>query len=93
MTFPRAVLPAVLVLFAVPAMAEPPAEACDQIRIEIQSKRGIPDQVDTVLLKKIADRTDCRFSAAEVFRAAHGDKPIPQEVPRERYLSDHEEGD
>lgn len=51
-------------------------ESCDQIRTQINAQTGIPPKVDTELLRKLA-RPECRFSSAEVYRAAYGDKPMP----------------
>lgn len=52
------------------------AESCDQIRAQINAQTGIPPKVNTELLRKLA-RPECRFSSAEVYRAAYGDKPMP----------------
>jgi hypothetical protein len=52
------------------------AESCDQIRTQINAQTGILPKVNTELLRKLA-RPECRFSGAEVYRAAYGDKPMP----------------
>ncbi|MCX7172693.1 MAG: hypothetical protein NT159_01905 [Proteobacteria bacterium] len=52
-------------------------ESCDRIRTLIRANTGIPPRVDTGLLQKLA-RPECRFSEAEVYRAAYGDKPMPK---------------
>ena len=57
---------------SVPAAELPaPAEDCAAIRARI----GVVPAADPVLLRTLAERRDCAFTAAEVYRAAHGDKP------------------
>ena len=57
---------------SVPAAELPaPAEDCAAIRARI----GVMPAADPVLLRTLAERRDCAFTAAEVYRAAHGDKP------------------
>jgi hypothetical protein len=46
-------------------------ENCEQIRARI----GVAPLADPDLLRQLALRKDCRFTAAEVYRAAWGDKP------------------
>jgi len=53
--------------------AEPPNETCEQIRAKI----GRLPPADHELLRSLAARQECRFTAAEVYRAAYGDKPMP----------------
>jgi hypothetical protein len=63
---------AVLGLFVADAgAAEFDAETCTQIRAQI----GVLPVADPVLLRKLAFRSDCRFTAGEAYRAAHGDRP------------------
>lgn len=52
-------------------------ESCDQIRAQINAQVGVLPRVDTDMLHKLSSRLDCRFTAAEVYRAAYGDKPMP----------------
>lgn len=75
------------VLAAPTQAAEPPTESCEQIRARI----GQPPLADPELLRSLSARTDCRFTAAEVYRAAYGDLPLPREEPSRRH--DHREGD
>jgi hypothetical protein len=65
-----ALLPA-LALAAEPAVTSSPPEDCAAIRARI----GVMPAADPVLLRTLAERRDCAFTAAEVYRAAHGDKP------------------
>ena len=70
-------------------------ESCDQIRTLIKAQTGVPPKVNTELLQKLA-RPECRFSAAEVYRAAYGDKPMPindsgrRRAKRDRDHHDHD---
>lgn len=52
-------------------------ESCDQIRALISAQTGLPANPDRNLLQKLG-RPECRFTAAEVYRAAYGDKPMPK---------------
>lgn len=66
--------------------------SCEQIRTEINIQTSSATTINTELLRKISGRTDCRFTASEVYRAAYGDKPqVPSEVKRER--TEHDEDD
>ena len=75
--------------------AEAPAPNCDEIRLQIAAQTGLLPTVNTDLLRTIGLNQTCQFSAAEVYRAAYGDKPLPVEAPRERYKKheDHQEDD
>lgn len=55
---------------------EPPS--CSQIRAQINAQTGIVAKPDVALLQSLSERSDCRFSAPEVYRAAYGDKPVPK---------------
>jgi hypothetical protein len=67
--------------------AEPPVETCEQIRAKI----GRLPPADHELLRSLAARQECGFTAAEVYRAAYGDKPMPAVEPhRQRH---HKEDD
>lgn len=56
--------------------------SCEQIRIEISAQSEALEIANTDLLRKISGRTDCLFTAPEVYRAAYGTKPLPKEEPR-----------
>lgn len=73
------------------AEAEP--EPCSRIREQIQAQTGIPARPDTALLQKISARQECRFSAAEVYRAAWGDKPVPRNENRDQHRDRHHDDD
>lgn len=62
--------------------AEAQAESCEQIREHIKTQTGLFLKADTDLLQKLSARPECRFSAAEVYRAAYGDKPLPKTEQR-----------
>lgn len=51
--------------------------ACASIRAEIQAQNGILASPNVDLLRKVGTHRECRFSSAEVYRAAYGDKPMP----------------
>lgn len=57
-------------------------ESCDQVRAEINAQVGVLPKVNTGLLQKLGSRSDCRFTAAEVYRSAYGDKPMPRNDSR-----------
>jgi hypothetical protein len=80
---------ATLLAGASAAAAEPGGETCAAIRQRID--QGPPGDAD--LLRTLAVRGDCRFAAAEVYRAAHGDKPMPREAPRRRHRHEHDDED
>lgn len=86
----RCLLPLVA-LFAPCVNAAAPdatADSCEQIRARI----GVVPLADPDLLRQLALRKDCGFTATEVYRAAYGDKPPAQErtVHRRHH---HDEGD
>lgn len=56
------------------------AERCDSIRARI----GVTPLADPDLLRLLAARKDCAFTAAEVYRAAYGDKPPAPATPQQR---------
>jgi len=62
------------------ATPEVQAESCDQIREQIQAHAGIPAKPNTLLLSKVGANKKCRFTSAEAYRAAWGDKPLPKDV-------------
>lgn len=57
--------------------ADSEVDSCAQLRTQIAAKTGLLPSVDLDLLSKLSARPECRFSAAEVYRAAYGDKPLP----------------
>ena len=65
--------------------AEVPAPSCDEIRLQIAAQIGLLPTVNTDLLRNIGLNQQCQFTAAEVYRGAYGDKPLPVEAPRARY--------
>lgn len=76
-------LAGVLVLAAFAAgAATARAQTCTQLREQIQMQTGILPKANTELLQKISARQECRFSAAEVYWAAYGNKPLPSQEPR-----------
>jgi hypothetical protein len=71
-----------LAVFAMPALAvDAESESCEQIRARI----GQPPLANPDLLRSLSARTECRFTAGEVYRAAYGDRPLPREEPMERH--------
>ena len=68
-------------------------ESCDQIRTLIKAQTGILPKPNAELLQKLA-RPECRFSAAEVYRAAYGYKPMPNnDAALHRTRRDHDDHD
>jgi hypothetical protein len=70
--------------------ATPAAESCEQIRAQIKAQTGDLPKPEIAMLEKLGARSECRFSAAEVYRAAYGDKPMPQ---KERRANHHDDDD
>ncbi len=64
--------------------AEPQAESCEQIRMQIKAQTGVLTNPDLKMLAKVGANKKCRFTAAEAYRAAYGDKPMPKDEPRAR---------
>ncbi|MCF8177865.1 MAG: hypothetical protein K9J74_05115 [Sulfuritalea sp.] len=75
---------------AIPDVQE---ESCDQIRAEIRTHTGIPAKPNTLLLSKIGANTKCRFTSAEAYRAAWGDKPLSKDDRRYRRSKKREHDD
>lgn len=76
------------------ADATPAPEPCEQLRTEIAAQTGIPEAANLALLKRISGRTDCKFTAPEVYRAALGEKPMASYDGRQsRYESDDNDDD
>lgn len=69
------------------------AESCDQIRAEIKAHVGIPDRPNTDLLRKVGSNGACRFTSAEAYRAAWGDKPLPPQTRHSERRRHHEHDD
>ncbi len=70
-------------LFAVSAnAAETRAETCEQIRAQIKEQTGVLIKPDLKMLAKVGANKKCRFTEAEAYRAAYGDKPLPKSEPR-----------
>ena len=61
----------VLALAAESSVPSAAPEDCAAIRARI----GVLPPADPALLRTLAERRECGFTAAEVYRAAHGDKP------------------
>lgn len=70
---------------------EPESESCDQIRAQIKEHTGTPAKPNTVLLGKVGANSKCRFTSAEAYRAAWGDKPVPMDQKHERRRKKHGE--
>lgn len=65
-------------LAATAQAADVPTLTCEQLREQIKAVTGIVSTVNTDLLQKLSLRAECRFSSAEVYRAAYGDLPLPK---------------
>lgn len=84
----------VLSLLALGAQAaEGPAPSCDEIRVQIAAQTGLLPQPNVELLRTIGLNQACQFSAAEVYRGAYGDKPLPVQTPRTHRASHDEDDD
>ena len=70
--------------------------SCQEIRAAIAAHVGLVAKPNIELLSKISGRSECQFTAAEVYRAAYADNPVPprSEENRQRTERDgHEHGD
>lgn len=74
-------------LHAAPAVAQD--DSCEQIRDQINAHTGVPAKPNTILLGKIGANKKCRFTSAEAYRAAWGDKALPRDDRRDRRSRDH----
>jgi len=75
------------------AAAEVQAPTCEQLREQIRSQTGVSSKADIELLQKLSGRQECRFSAAEIYRAAYGDKPMPKSESRSHRKHRHDDDD
>jgi hypothetical protein len=73
--------------------AELPAPTCEEIRVQIQAQTGLLPQANVDLLRTIGLHQQCQFTAAEVYRGAYGDKPLPVQAPPARHRSHDQEDD
>ena len=65
---------------------------CIEIRAQIQAVTGLVSKPNMELLEHISIHQGCNFSTAEVYRAAYGDKPLPQpETPNHYNYRDRDE--
>jgi len=70
----------IVLMLAAPVMAaDAEPETCEQIRAKI----GVATMADADLLRTLAARKDCGFTAREVYRAAYGDSPWPPSEARD----------
>ena len=51
--------------------------SCQEIRAAIAAHVGLVTKPNIELLSKISGRSECQFTAAEVYRAAFADNPVP----------------
>ena len=91
------VLLTALCSFAAQSATLPDAEglSCVEIRDRVTAQVGLLPKPDVVLLRILGVRADCSFTAAEVYRAAYGDKPLPPGKPikNRRSCKHHDDGD
>lgn len=73
--------------------AATPAESCAQIRARIAAHAGMPERPNTALLAKVGANRKCRFTSAEAYRAAWGDKPLPKDDRPARRAKQRERDD
>jgi hypothetical protein len=67
-------------------------QTCSQIRARINAVTGLAAVPSFDLLQEIGKHTECNFTSAEVYRAAHGDKPPPPpESHGQRRSQDHDD--
>jgi hypothetical protein len=64
---------------------------CGEIRTHIQAQTGVLSKPDVALLQQIAIHSGCRFTSAEVYRAAYGDKPMPKRGSPESKRRHHDD--
>jgi hypothetical protein len=76
---------------AAPDASDP--SPCGEIRAQIQGQTGNLSSPNTALLQKIGTSTQCRFTSAEVYRAAYGDKPMVKRDHSSQHRQKHDEND
>jgi hypothetical protein len=69
--------------------ADEVVEPCDAIRARV----GVAPLADPDFLRLLATRQDCTFTAAEFYRAAYGDRPLPPPERHERSRHGHDDDD
>jgi hypothetical protein len=73
--------------------AAPQGESCEQIRLQIKAQTGVLPKPDTTMLEKLDAQPECRFSTAEMYQAAFGDKPMPKKERRDRRAKHRDDDD
>ena len=63
----------------------------ERIKAQIAAHTGIPAKPNMTLLGKVGENTQCDFTSAEAYRAAWGDKPLPEDKRRDRRSKDHDD--
>lgn len=81
-----------LVLLAASAAAAPEPDSCDGLRERIRARTGVVEP-EGPLLRQLAERQDCRFTTAEIYRAAYGDRPLPPPEERRAHRRRHDDDD
>ena len=71
--------------------AEDLPQTCLQIRERIKAVTGLVAVPGIDLFQQIGKHPECNFTSAEIYRAARGDKPPPQEFHGDR--RSHEQDD
>ena len=80
----------VLSLLSLPLWAvDVAAESCEALRVKI----GVVPVADPAFLRSLAARQECRFTPAEIYRAAYGDRPLPPPEPRSHRPRHHHHDD
>lgn len=90
----KSILTILLALSVIPTYAATTPmqeESCQQIREQITAHTGVPVKPDIVLLGKVGANKKCRFTSAESYRAAWGDKPMPKGDRRDRRSKNHDD--
>lgn len=77
------------------AATERQPESCTDIRARIAAQTGVLARPDIAMVETVGARPDCRFTSAEVFRAAYGDRPMPESGRhgRDRHHKRHHDDD
>lgn len=90
----KSILTILLALSVMPTYAATTStqeESCQQIREQIAAHTGVPAKPNTTLLGKVGANKKCRFTSAEAYRAAWGDKPMPKDDRRDRRSKNHDD--
>jgi len=73
--------------------AEELPQTCIQIRERIKAVTGLVAVPSIDLIRQIGKHPECNFTAAETYRAARGDRPMPPQESHDQRRSQDQDDD